>query len=418
MLISGDIVHKLSILALISLTATSSFADDWPQFRGPHNDGLVQLQTPIDKLAITQVWQVPLGDAFSAISVSAGKAVTMAQRDNDEFLIILDAVTGKEFKALRIDKTIKDGNGNGPRSTPAIDASRIYVYSSHMKLICFDISKDQPLWQHDICKEYNGKVPPYGNASSPILIDDLLLITGGGEGHAIMAFKKETGELAWASGDDPHTHVTPTPTTIAGQKQVICYLKSGLVSVDPKNGKILWTFARPSCNTGASPIVGGKDNNIVFASAAYGVGGAACKISRNTDQWTATPLWGTKGKHMIHWSTPIYHDGYIYGFFGPAGAKGSFECLDINTGQSKWSQPFDNRGGMILMGDKFLIQTPDGDLVLVAASPESYKELDRTPLFKGKNWIAPSFADGMLFARNNSEKNAQSQAVCLKLASH
>jgi len=410
-------VCKAFGLVVIALAVTSSFAADWPQFRGERNDGVVRLQKPVEKLAVATLWQVPSGDSFSAVTVAGGKVFTKEQRDTEEFLVVLDAASGKELHpAIHIDKTVKDNSGNGPRSTPVVEGSRVYIYSSYMKFICFDMDQGRILWNYDICKDYGGKVPLYGNATSPVLIGDLVLITGGGEGRGIMAFKKASGELAWAVCDEPHTHVTPVPATIARQEQVICYMKSGLVSVDPRDGKVLWTFAHPNPrNTAASPVVGGKDGNIVFASAAYGAGGAACKVTRDGDQWVATRLWGTKGKHQVHWSTPIYYDGYMYGLFGQANAKGTFECLDISTGEVKWSTTFDNRGGMVLMGDKLLVQEAAGDLVLVAASPEGYKELDRVAFLKGKNWTAPSFANGMIFARNNSEKDAKAQVVCLKL---
>jgi hypothetical protein len=75
-----------------------------------------------------------------------------------------------------------------------------------------------------------------------------------------------------------------------------------------------------------------------------------------------------------------------------------------------------NQGGIILLGDKLLIQTPAGDLVLAAASPAGYKELGRKNVLQGKNWTAPSFSKGMVYTRNSSQGDAKVEGICLKMA--
>jgi outer membrane protein assembly factor BamB len=254
------------------------------------------------------------------------------------------------------------------------------------------------------------------------VIDDLVLVTGGGTGKGISAFNKTTGELAWAKTNEAYTYATPTLTTIKGKLQVICFMESGLVSVDPKTGDVLWTFAHPKAvATAPSPVVGGKDGDIVFCTAGYNVGAAACRISNDGGKWTATKLWATPGKDLqTTWSTPVYRDGYVYGLFGHADNNGPLQCVDIETGKIKWTKTgYGSQGGLILSGDKLLVQTPKGELVLVAASPDSYKELDRQTVLKAKDWTAPTLANGMLFARNSSATTGGNAAeiVCFKLGS-
>jgi len=406
----------MAAAGLVLAWAGVVLAAGWPQYRGPNGDGVVA-DAGLTALAGKPVWKVPVGDAFGQIAVTDDKAVLFAERGEDEFAVCLNAASGKEQWATRIDKSIADGSGgNGPRTTPAIDGGHVYIYGTHMKLACLDLASGKEVWQHDVAKELGGKELMWGNAASPVVVDDLVIVTGSGSGHGIMAFDKNDGKLAWAKTSEKFTHAAPTSATIAGVKQVICFMQSGLVSVEPKSGEVLWKFAHEyKTSTAASPVVGGKNGDVVYCSAGYGVGAAACRVSNNGGKWTATELWSTPGENLSHWSTPVCVDGFIYGLFGHNDGKGPLACLDIETGKVKWSEPgFGSQGGIIAVGDKLLIQTPKGELVLVTASPAGFKELGRSSILKGKNWTAPAYVDGMIFARNSSQ-NGSAEGVCLKL---
>jgi outer membrane protein assembly factor BamB len=406
------------LLATLSLACSSlALAADWPNYRGPTRDGVVQVATPVDKLNLKEAWKTPIGDAFGQIAVVGNKLAVMAERDADEYAVALNAADGKEIWATRIDKTIKDGNGNGPRSTPAFDGNRMYVFGTYLKLFCLNLEDGKPAWSHDLMAEYGGKSLNWGSASSPVIVDDLVLVTGGGTGKGILAFKKDSGELAWAKTNESYTHATPTLATIAGKLQAICFMKSGMVSVDPKNGDVLWTLPQPAQPSpgaiAASPVVGGKNGDIVYCSVGYQVGAAACRVTRNGDKWTATELWRTPKENQNIWSTPVHREGYIYGLFGHIDNNGPLACLDIETGKVMWSQKgFGSQGGLVLLGDKVLLTTPKGELVLANASPDGFKELVRMSVLKAKVWTAPTYVDGTVYARNSGAGPAE--IVCLK----
>jgi len=415
--------HPFALSAIVlSLAASLAPAADWPRYRGPNTDGIAET-VPLDKLALTQVWKVPVGDSFGQIAVVGAKCFLMAERGNDEYCVSLDAATGKELWATRIDKTIKDGNGNGPRGTPAIDGQRVYAFGTYLKLFCLDLDTGKALWSHDLMAEQGGKNLQWGSASSALVINDLVLVTGGGAGKGILAYKKDAGELAWAKTSEAYTHATPTLATIKGKLQAVCLMKSGLVSVDPASGDVLWKLPiQRAASAGAicaSPVVGGKNGDVVYFSIGYSVGAGACRITKDGDNWTATQLWMTPVKNQTTWSTAVHKDGYIYGLFNHNDANGPLACLDIETGTVKWSQAgFGSQGGLVLSGDKLLIQTPKGDLVVAPASPDAFKEIARTNILKAKDWTAPTLANGLIYARNSSATTGggTAEAACFKLA--
>jgi len=404
------------VAGVVGVASTWAMAD-WPGYRGVGAQGIATAKAGPESLSgLKEIWRVPLGEAFGEIAVAGDKAVVLGKRGDDEMAMALDAKTGKELWATRIDKTVKEKQGgDGPRTTPAIDGGKAYVYGTYMKLYCLDLETGAEVWKHEVLPEFGGKqiggISTWGNAVSPTVVDDVVIVEGGGKEKGILAFDKTTGKLVWASTSDLVTHASPTVATIAGQKQVICFMQSGLVSVEPKTGSVLWKFAHPyKVSTAASAVVGGKNGDIVYCSAGYGVGAAGCRVTRDGDKWTATKLWRTEAEdnenhgNQNHWSTPVAFGGYVYGLYGHNDPKGNLSCVDIETGKPAWIQKgIGTQGGVILVGDKLVVHDTAGELVLVAASPDAYKELGRVSEFKGKSWIGPSYSDGNIFARSATE---------------
>ena len=401
-----------TLMFALALSMVAEVSADWPGYRGENAAGISNTKSSPRGLSadsVKEAWRVTPGESFSEFSVVGDKALLFVLRDPAEFVVCLDVNTGTELWATKIDdKSNMDGNGKGPRSTPAISKGRVYIYSSSMQLVCLDLARGQEMWRRDVKTEYAGRNIGWGPAASPLMVDDLVVVVGGGPGKGILAFHAKTGELAWGATDEEHTHATPIVATIAGQKQVICYMVSGLVAVDSKSGEVLWTFpSRYSTSTAASPIAGGKNGDIVFCSAGYGVGAGACRVSKADGKWVAEELW--RNRIQNHWASGVHRDGYVYCLDGFKNNKCPLICFDIETGKTVWSQPdFGSQGGLIQVGDALLVQTPSGELVLAEASPMVYKELGRMPVFQNtKCWVAPSFSNGRIFTRSTTE------SVCL-----
>ena len=84
----------------------------------------------------------------------------------------------------------------------------------------------------------------------------------------------------------------------------------------------------------------------------------------------------------------------------PGRSPTSLRCLDWKTGEIKWTEPKLAFNGLIAVGGKLLVLTEVGDLVLVEASPDGYKELGSAHVIEGRAFTAPSFADGKVYVRN------------------
>lgn len=433
-----------------SLLAVAQFASaqEWSSFRGPLGDGISaeKIVTSFAGGGPKKVWTAETPNGLSGFAIRDGKAFVMMSHSAGgaapeaagapkgkgkggkggkggggggkvtDVCVGLDANTGKKLWEVPINETSHSGAGagDGARATPAVDGNRVYVYSDAMVLLCLDANTGKTIWQKDILKEFGGENIKWNSAMSPVIDGDLVYVAGGGAGQTMLAFNKATGAVAWKSGSDKMTHATPVIATIGGEKQLIFFLQGGLVGVNPKTGAELWKYAFPfKVATAASPVVCG---DIVFCSAGYGVGGAACQIKKAGSGWEAKELWAKKGDTSdvaTLWSTPVSKDGFIYGVlsYKKYGPDGKLKCVNAKTGQVAWEKPGFGAGQVLLAGNCLVAVTDDGDLVLIDPQPGAYKELARArQVLSGQCWTPPALNKGRLYLRGRQ------QSVCLDVA--
>jgi outer membrane protein assembly factor BamB len=415
-----------ALLTLGLLHGTTARAADWPQYRGLNHDGKTSESIqPWGNQGPRALWKIPTPLGFSSFTVSQDRAFTLVQREQDgakrEVCLALDAKSGTPLWEKPIGVAKYDGGGDsgtsdnkggdGPRSTPSVDGDSVYVLSAQLYLACLDAASGEERWGKDILREFQGRNISWQSAASPVIDGDLVFVAGGGPGQSLLAFHKTSGELAWKTGDEKITHATPTLATIHGVRQVIFFTQSGLVALDAATGTRLWHYAFPyRVSTAASPVVGG---DIVYCSAGYGVGAAAVQLERSGGKFAVTELWRSRGDRPVanHWSTPVYHDGHLYGMFSFKNyGDGPVKCVELKTGKVKWEQKGFGPGNLILAGNRLLALGDAGQLVLIEATPGSYRELARAEILDGKCWSTPILSGGRIYARSTVE------GVCLEAA--
>jgi len=423
----NEMAKSCVIGAALTAACSGGLGGEWSQYRGDRGDGVSRESVPSvwPGDGPKRLWTAATAAGFSSMTVADGKATTLVARDVDgklaEVCLALDAATGKEVWTAVIGPAKyrgggdsgADGNsgGDGPRSTPAISDKRVYVYSSQMVLNCLDAETGKILWRKDVLKDFNGKNIGWESAMSPVIDQNLVYVAGGGSGQSMLAFDKVTGALGWKTGDEEMTHATPVVATIHDVRQVIFLMQSGLVALDAGTGRPLWRFSFPyRTATGCSPVV---SEDVVFCTAGYDIGGAACQVIRTGNDFEAKELWRIKGNSTVAslWSTPVCKDGYLYGMISyKKFATGPLKCVELKTGAVKWEQPGFGAGN-VLLADKTLVALSDnGQVVLVEASPAGYKELARTKAVGGKCWSTPALSNGKLYVRSTKE------GACLDLA--
>ena len=415
----GVLVGILSVLPCAAIRAA-----DWPQYRGPDQTGSsaekVNLNWPTSGPNV--LWKVATQNGFSSFAVTGGMALTQVNRELNgqarEICLALDAATGKELWFADIDEgkyppggdagAKGNSGGDGPRCTPNVSDGRVYLFTQSLVLHCLDARSGKSLWTKDLIEEHAGRNIGWKSGASAVVDGDLVFVAGGGPGQSLLGIDKATGRVAWKAHDERMTHSTPVVATICGQRQVIFYLQSGLLAVSPQDGKAFWRFPmKYRVSTAATPVVSG---DIVYCSAGYGVGGAACKIAKQGDGFAVTELWRIPGDRQVPnlWSTPACKDGHLYGMFSfKKFGTGPLKCVELATGKVNWEQPGFGGGNVILVNDKVLALADDGHLVVVQADPAAYREVARAKVVTGKCWSPPALSDGRIYVRSTKE------GVCL-----
>lgn len=391
----------------------------WPNYRGPHYDGISSEKLAADSWPAAgprRVWKTPTSGGFSSLSIGSGKAYTIVLRDVEgalmETVVALDSRTGQEQWAHLLRPAKYDGGGDsgtdnnkggdGPRSTPTVDGDRVYVLDAKLLLVCLNAANGEEIWKRDLLADHAGRMITWQSAASPVIEEGLIFVAGGGAGQALLGIDKETGKTVWKTQDDKMTHATPVVATIHGQRQVIFFTQSGLVALNPKNGSLLWRQAFPyKVSTAASPVVSG---DIVYCSAGYGVGAGAYRISKNGNQFKSAELWRKSNALQNHWSTPVLRDGHLYGLFGfKEYGSCPLKCVELATGKEKWSRAGFGPGNLILVEDHLVVLGDAGQLVIAEAKPDAYRETARADVLEGKCWSTPAYTEGRIYVRSTTE---------------
>ncbi|MCE9562582.1 MAG: PQQ-like beta-propeller repeat protein [Planctomycetes bacterium] len=391
----------------------------WFQWRGPTRDGRAPagpLRTDWDKNPPKRLWRSECGGGFSSCVVVGGKLYTQDRQGNNERIICLNAEDGKpiwEF-SYPADYTGIDYN-SGPRATPTVEGDRLWAVGGRGELTCLRLPREpgetvQKTWSKNLPQEFQAPIPQWGVAGSPLLVGDMIVVQPGGKKGAVVAFDKQTGDVKWASGSNSPSYSSAVIATVAGQPTIFAFLGDALLAIRT-DGKITDTYPWPTKFGGniATPLV---VDDYVFISSAYEMGCALLRAEKRGDEVKLVQVYERRGRaFQTHHSTSVFKDRYLFGFDRMT-SSAELKCVAFDTGEEKegWEASGLKRGsGSIILADKHLIiQTENGELCLVEATPEEFRLVTKIPkVLSGKNnWATPTLLDGRLYLRD------ETQVVC------
>jgi outer membrane protein assembly factor BamB len=389
-------------VSLLAATAVALAAEaEWPQFRGPSRDG-VSSETGLlrewPEGGPAELWRKPLGNGYSAVSVSAGRLYTMFGKGADEFAGCHDAATGRELWRVRTDDAFKNMHGSGPRSTPTVDGEVVYVLSARGKLHALAVADGKSIWMRDLGREFGAPTPRWGHSTSALIEGDrLLLNVGGTDGSSIVALDKLTGKELWRSETDKAGYSTPIAVSISGRRQVVFFTGTAVVALAPETGRPLWRQPWKTSYdvNAAAPLFVPPD--AIFVSSGYDVGSALYRVKSGETGTDVEEVWRSR-EMKNKFSSSVFRDGYVYGF-----DEKFLTCIVAATGEMRWQARGFGHGSLIYADGHLFVLGDKGTLALVEATPEEYRERARARVFDGKSWTMPSLAGGRLFLRDERD---------------
>ena len=380
---------------------------DYPQFLGPNRDATlhgIKLARDWSLRPPRLVWRQPIGEGWSAFAIVGNSVITQAQEGKKEKVVCFELKTGElQWSHSDLARFEVAPAGIGPRATPTIAGNRVYTLGATGLLNCLDFATGQSIWSTGIVHDNRSKVADWGMSGSPLIINDLVVVSAGGmEGRSLAAYHKDTGKFMWGGGSDSSGYSSPQLRSLAGIPQILIFNYKSVVAHNPNSGHVLWRYAWPSAEPVAQPIP--LPNDQLLVSSGYGIGSKLLHIQRDTEgKLGANLLWESRGL-KAKFTNVVYRDGYVYGL-----DDGILVCLDISDGKRTWKKGRYGHGQMILVDDLLLVQAESGDVVLLEANPTSHVELGRFPALMGRTWNNPTLAAPYLLVRNDRE------AACYEL---
>jgi outer membrane protein assembly factor BamB len=371
----------------------SAHAADWLHWRGPTKNGITNetgWQSQWTGSGPRQLWSASVGSGYAAATVRGNRVYTAGNRGNRDTVYCLNAENGKPFWQYSFAIPSRDYGGDpfarGFSSTPVLDGNNLYIFSREAVAVCLNAETGKLVWQRDLLRETRGETPNWGFAGSPLVDGNRVYYNVGTSG---VALNKANGAVIWKSGSGKAGYATPVAFTAGGQKGIAIFAGQGLVAVNPDNGKTIWSFPWQTSYdvNAADPIFSG---NTAFISSNYDRGGALLRISSGRP----TAAWQTR-EMRNHFNSCVLVNGFLYG-----NDQNTLKCLDVQNGSVRWQSRGMGRGGLIAAGDKLLVMTERGELLVVAANPSRYTEISRAKVLDGTCWTHPVLANGRIYCRN------------------
>ncbi|MFC1738418.1 PQQ-binding-like beta-propeller repeat protein [Planctomycetota bacterium] len=406
------ITNCLLISIFLAITGFYSIAGaaDWPNWRGPNYNGISSEKDwdPLKvKDGVQPLWQASVGIGFSTFSVSDGLVYTMGntgkkgvdESEHADVVYCFDAETGKEIwkhsYPQRLDPKYYEG---GTLASPTVSGGKVYTISKDGKAFCLDAKTGQQIWYKTLLEDLGIKRTTWGQAGSPLVIDNIVIYNVGVKG---VALNKDDGSVIWENGKTPGGYATAVPFMMDGKKCIVLCGFSEIIGLVAATGEELWRFPWKTENdvNAADPIIMG---DMVFISSGYGHGCVLLKIKGNN----VTEVWQNKNMRNKMNGSMLWKE-YIYG----VDEGGELKCLDYKTGELVWAQKGFGQGSLMLADGKLIVMAENGNLVIADATPDGYKVISQAIVLSGKCWSVPVLANGRIYVRNSA-----GDVVCLDVS--
>ena len=274
-----------AFLPVVFLFGSSlTFADDWPQFRGPNCSGISTAKHALpEEFSSTKnvKWFAEMGDGIGSPVVAAGRVFTSAMKDDHTVaLLAFDMKSGRKLweRSWETRKLPEVHQTNSHASTtPAADAERVYFYFSTLGMLAVDAQTGKDVWRKKLPTPFF--VFKWGPGMSPVLYKDLVLFCQDDDlSPAFYAFDKKTGEIRWKDDrrDMAVNYSHPVVCSTDKGDEIVVAGTGILVGYDPATGKRLWKAKTLLRNIKTTPVALGDVIYISLQSAGI------------ANQWLAT----------------------------------------------------------------------------------------------------------------------------------
>lgn len=380
----------------------------WPEFRGPNRDGVVAgivLSEDWEQNPPELLWKRAIGPGWSSFAVAENHLFTQEQIGDEEAVICMDADTGDTLWTFSAKgRFAEEMGGIGPRATPTYHARQIFAIGADGMVVCLDAANGKQKWRRELKEDAQRAPPTWGFSSSPLIVDDLVVVHGGGAGDkGVFAYSQADGSIRWQVASGDHSYSSPQKATFGDVSGILMATNEGLQFLDPKDGSTIWNHEWKIATYRAVQTVVNGDS--IYVASSMGNGIRKLNVSIADGVWNIETDW-TSRDLKPDFNDMVSYQGALYGFDATI-----FGAVSMDTGKRLWKKGRYGAGQVLLLSEsgQMLVTAESGELVLLRASQEKLDEVARIPAIESKTWNHPVVVKDRIYLRNSQ------QAACYKL---
>jgi outer membrane protein assembly factor BamB len=395
-----------SVMAFTLLNTSFGQVYGW---RGPGRSGIYNekgLMKSWPAKGPSLIWEAEgIGKGYSSTTVTVD-AVYITGTKNAKDVLTAFTQEGRKLWDVEYGSITPDVAFPESRCTPTVAKGKILVVSGQGDLAC--VTKDGKIaWTVNYYKKYNATVQRFGISESPLVVDDKVIATPGGNLASMVAFDIETGKVIWETAplNEGTQYANPLLIEDKGIKLIVTHTVTYIIGVNAADGKMLWKFNFAEVNDDKK---GGRNyiqtpiyrDGYLFAANGYGQTSAKIKISFDGSE--PTLVWKNKEINP-HVGGMVLLGNYVFSSTHDSNSKGRWICVDWTTGKTMWTTNWNNKGSVISAeGLLYIYEEKNGNVALVNPSGEKLDIISSFKVSKGDGpcWAHPVIDKGRLFVRH------------------
>jgi ABC-type phosphate/phosphonate transport system substrate-binding protein len=389
--------------------ARAASAEGWPDWRGPARDGHVPKLPARLPATAKFVWKkAAMNGGLAGLSISDGRLI-LAERDfaeeNDVYRC-LNADNGELLWLVQFSARGKLDYGQSPRATPVIHAGKAYLLGAFGGLRCVNVANGKVIWERQLPHEFEAQLPTWGMCSTPLVVDDLLIVNPGGTNASLAALDCATGRTHWITPGLPAAYSAFICGEFGGRRQVVGYDQKSLGGWDVKTGRRLWQLVPRVEGDFNVPTPIAVDKGVLVATENNGT-----RFYRFDDTGRIIPKPAAEFADLSPATvSPVVTCGRVFG------AHPGLSCLNVQQGlKPVWQRQEEAVGDhatLIADDQRVLVITLGGELILLDGRADTCAIISRLRIFEDdvEVYSHPALVGTRLYARGGSS------VVCMDLA--
>jgi len=389
------------LVVLVGVAVSLSLSAQNVQWRGENRTGIYNEKGLLKSWSSEGpqlLWHYDgLNEGHSSVAIDGGKIYVTGLTAKNGFLHVLD-MNGKLLQKKDYGSEWSD-NYNGPRGTVTINGGKLYLATGTGFLICFDQNTLDILWKKDIQADFGAKNIVWGINESPLIVNEKIIFTPGGQEHNVVALNKNDGSLIWSCPGESDLSAYCSPLYVGDQQvpQVVTMTANHILGVDIATGKKLWSYENKNKHSvhANTPVYA---DNMLLCTSGYGKGSVMLRLTnggRSVEKvWESSDLDSRMG-------AMVKIGDYAY---GSGDANRFWFCVNWKTGEIKYKDNSISIGVTIAADGMLYCYSDKGEMALVKPKPEKFDMVSKFPITLGtdQHWAHPVIYNGVLYVRHGN----------------